>query len=51
MTVDEFKAANKQEVNPPISFNDMTMQLNMFTVANNIFSKSSALDPNVFMPS
>ena len=37
MTVDEFKAANKQEVNPPISFNDMTMQLNMFTVANNIF--------------
>jgi hypothetical protein len=37
MTVDEIKAANKQEVNAPMSFNDMTMQLNMFTVANDIF--------------
>jgi hypothetical protein len=34
MTVDENKAANKQEVNAPMSFNNMTMQLNMFTVAN-----------------
>jgi hypothetical protein len=37
MTVDEIKAANKQEVNAPMSFNGMTMQLNMFTVANDIF--------------
>jgi hypothetical protein len=37
MTVNEIKATNKQEVNAPMSFNDMTMQLNMFTVANDIF--------------
>ena len=37
MTVKEIKAANKQEVNAPMNFNDMTMQLNMFTVANDIF--------------
>ena len=37
MTVDEIKASNKQEVKAPTSFYDMTMQLKMFTVANDIF--------------
>ncbi len=37
MTVREIKAANKQEVNAPMNFNDIIMQLNMFTVANDIF--------------
>ncbi len=37
MTVDEIKASNKQEVNAPMSFSEMTLQLEMFTIANNIF--------------
>ena len=37
MTVNKIKATNKQEVHAPMTFNDMTMQLNMFTVATDIF--------------
>ena len=37
VTVDEIKAANKQEVHAPMTFMDMTMQLQMFTIANDIF--------------
>ena len=37
MTVEEIKAGNKQEVNAPMNFTDMIMQLNVFTVANDIF--------------
>ncbi len=37
MTVDEIKAANEQEVHAPMNFQDMTKQLRMFTIANNIF--------------
>ncbi len=37
MTVDEIKAANKQEVHAPMNFQDMTKQLRMFTIANDIF--------------
>ena len=37
MTVDEIKASNKQEVNAPMSFSEMTLQLEMFTIANDIF--------------
>jgi hypothetical protein len=37
MTVNEIKAANKQEVHAPMTFTDMTMQLQMFTIANDIF--------------
>jgi hypothetical protein len=37
MTVDEIKATNKQEVHAPMNFQDMTEQLRMFTIANNIF--------------
>jgi hypothetical protein len=37
MTVNETKAANKQEVHAPMTFTDMTMQLQMFTIANDIF--------------
>jgi hypothetical protein len=51
MTVDEIKAANKQEVHTPMSFNNMTMQLNMFTSLTTFFSESSASDPNAFVPS
>ncbi len=35
--VDEIKAANKQEVHAPMNFQDMTEQLQMFTITNNIF--------------
>ncbi len=37
MIVNEIKAANKQEVHAPMTFTDMTMQLQMFTITNNIF--------------
>jgi hypothetical protein len=37
MMVGEIKAANKQEVHTPMNFQDMTEQLRMFTIANNIF--------------
>ena len=37
MTVDEIKASNKQEVKAPTSVLDMTTQLKMFTIANDIF--------------
>ena len=37
MTVDEIKASNKQEVHAPMNFTEMTLQLEMFTTANDIF--------------
>ena len=37
MTVDKIKAANKQEVHAPMNFTKMTLQLAMFTIANDIF--------------
>ena len=37
MTVNEIKASNKREVNAPSNFNDMKEQLQMFSVANDIF--------------
>ena len=36
MTVDEIKASNKQEVHAPMNFTEMTLQLEMFTTANEI---------------
>jgi len=37
MTVNEIKAANKQEVNAPMNFINMTMRLNTFSDAHDIF--------------
>jgi hypothetical protein len=37
MTVDEIKAANKQEAHALMTFTDMTMQNQMFTITNDIF--------------
>ncbi len=37
MTIDEIKAANKQEVHTPMTFTDMTIKLQRFTIANDIF--------------
>jgi hypothetical protein len=37
MMVDEIKAANKQQVHALMNFQDMTEQLRMFTIANDIF--------------
>jgi hypothetical protein len=37
MTVNEIKASNKQEVKAPTSVHDMTTQLKMLTIANDIF--------------
>jgi hypothetical protein len=38
MTLNEIKASNKQEVHAPMNFHDMAEQLNMFMIANYIFS-------------
>ena len=37
MTVDEIKASNKQEVHPPMNFQELQEQLLMFITANDIF--------------
>jgi hypothetical protein len=37
LTLDKIKASNKQEVSAPMNFNEMKEQVQMFTIANNIF--------------
>ncbi len=37
LTLNKIKASNKQEVSAPMNFNKMKEQVQMFTVANNVF--------------
>jgi hypothetical protein len=37
LMLDKIKASNKQEVSPTMNFNEMKEQVQMFTVANNVF--------------
>jgi hypothetical protein len=37
LTLDEIKASSKQEVSAPMNFNKMKEQVQMFTIANDIF--------------
>jgi hypothetical protein len=50
MTVDKIKASSKQTVKAPMTFHDMVEQINMFTIANDIYLGELSVDPNPFVP-